>query len=240
MCPTLERADSPEHERSQQIVSRHPVLFQCDDAGRNLIDLRERVLGIMLQVLLLLRRADYESRQIDFVDVGGVLDIEKGLEPFLSGLKTLDPWKGRTSARYDGGGAALGHGLRGVGIVHVGKNLGPEHEILDSQVKGRPEAKIALKLTAGDKSSKGKNGIGRKVVRLEAKMVKELSDEIANRELEAAFEMRNEDNKLIGLGCRHDLVAGNLALHLLRDPPGATESVDVRRGYVGAIPSGTL
>lgn len=143
MCPALERADSPEHKRGQQIVSRHAVLLQRDDVGMNLIDFQERILGVILPVLLLLRQADYESRQVDFVGVGGVL------EPLLARLKTLDPGKGGTPTRYDSGGTALSHGLNDAGIVFVEKNLGPEHKIFGPQVNGRPEAEITL--TTSDK-----------------------------------------------------------------------------------------
>jgi hypothetical protein len=50
----------------------------------NLVNFHVEVLGVIVPVQLLVRRAHGESRQVDPIDFRRIFYIEKGPEPFLA------------------------------------------------------------------------------------------------------------------------------------------------------------
>ena len=98
--------------------------------------------------------------------------------------------------RYDGGGSALGHDLGCAGVFFIRNNLFPKLEVFGPEIDGRPEAEIILR--EGGIGGEHGDGVGRKMVRLEEKLVEEIAHEIANGEPEPALEVSNEDDILTG------------------------------------------
>jgi hypothetical protein len=122
-------------EGSQEILNCHAsILLEVDhtlDDGGHIIVC---ALGIGFPVPTLLRRAKFESRQVDVIDAG--LDV-LGIEGALPLLVGLFPWhlrKPACQASIDGCGSALHQdGVDGLGLEE--EELAPEIHIgLDAQV----------------------------------------------------------------------------------------------------------
>ena len=116
--------------------------------------------------------------------------------------------------RYDGGGPALGHLFGFAGVVGIRNNLFPELEVFGEKVDGGQEAEVTLR--ERNTSGEGGDGISRKVVRLEAKFIKEMAHEIAGRKPEPALKMGNKNDILTGLEIRRKLGTREPACHASR------------------------
>ena len=80
---------------------------------------------------------------------------------------------------------------------------------------GGPKAEIPLH--EGGVSRKRNDSIGREVMRVEAKEIKELAEKVGGREAESPFKVRQEDDPFAGFGGRDEFCPGLAANHLRRD-----------------------
>ena len=93
-----------------------------------------------------------------------------------------------------------------------------------------------VSLHEGNITRKIKNGIARKVVRLELVKIQKAAEEIGSRKAEAALEVSKENDGLTGFKHRFNLVARKPARYLCRYPPGAVQPVDLVMCHVRAFP----
>jgi hypothetical protein len=84
-----------------------------------------------------------------------------------------------------------------------------------------------------------KDGVARKVVRLQLVEVQELPKEVRGRESEAALKMSGIDHDFTGPGRGLQLVARDTVHHLLWYPLGTVEPVDFCLVYIRALPGPT-
>jgi ribosomal protein S24E len=96
------------------------------------------------------------------------------------------------------------------------------------------EADVALH--EGNVTRKVKNGIARKVVRLESIKIQELAKEVGGRKAEAALKMRKENDELTGFEYRFNLVARKPAGNFCRYPPGTVQPINFMLRHIGAFP----
>ena len=87
-----------------------------------------------------------------------------------------------------------------------------------------------------NKTRKIKNGIARKVMRLEFVEVEELAEKIRGRKAKTTLKMGRENYILSGFRRGFHLAARNPARYLFRYPPGAVQPVNFRLLYVGTFP----
>jgi ribosomal protein S24E len=112
--------------------------------------------------------------------------------------------------------------------------IDPKAKEASKSLLRRTEADVALH--EGDIARKIKNGIARKVVRLELVEIQELPKEIGSRKAEAALKVSKENDGLTGFEYRFDLVARKPAGNFCRYPPGTVQPIDLVLRHVGAFP----
>jgi hypothetical protein len=113
----------------------------------------------------------------------------------------------------------------GLGDVSALDRVDPKTEKASKSFESREETYVGL--LEGNKTRKVKNGIARKMMRLELVKIEELAKEIGGRKAEAALKVSKEDDILSGLGRGFHLVARKPADHLFRYPTGAVQPVDL-------------
>jgi hypothetical protein len=151
-------------------------------------------------------------RQVEQINIRGVLHVEETLLPFLTRLEQLYLWKVRTFLGHYGGRAALGHRpillflscfrrvILAPGLLN---DLLAQLELFcPSLGKGLYAGKT---LAEGGKGRQNHHRICRQMVGLQVIGIQKVPEEVANRQTKASLKMRDEDDAFARLRCQHNL-----------------------------------
>jgi len=243
--PHLKRRDPALHEGAGQVVSGENLplvlsilgVLKLDDVPMDVLEFAG-VRGSVVPVQLSLGGAKVELRQVEEVPVAGVLDIEPRPEPLADGVRSSDPRENGVAARGDSCSSAGRQLLGGFLVLRVGDHLLLQLEIAGEEVHRGLEAEVSLR--EGDDAREGGDGIGREMVDLESELVEKASEEFADGQSEAALEVRDEDHPFSSSDNGLELVLGQAALNLGRDPPSSSEPLYLVRSDVRTFPPGAF
>ena len=84
MDPALQWRDSAANECGHQVLTRQSCLLELRYQFMDGVDFQDLVFRVIPPIVLARGRPNLERREVDEIDIGGVLHVEPGPEPFLT------------------------------------------------------------------------------------------------------------------------------------------------------------